>query len=345
MCIRDRDNTARVWNADGSGSTVVLEGHTGPLYSASFSSDGGHIVTVSHDDNTARVWNADGSGSPVVLEGQADIDPSFNPRFQSLRSASFSPDGTRVVTASGDAANTARVWNADGTGTPVELKGHTEHLVSASFSPDGTRIVTGSWDKTARVWNADGSGSPVVLKGNACVLKASFSPDGSRIVMTRLFATARVLNADGSGSAITLGDSFGADNASFNPDGTRIVATAENDWTARVWNADGSGSAAVLGGHTGRVHSASFSPDGARIVTASEDNTAGVWRAADLVGDTRTILWQTPFCHLPRRRMELLGEPKELAIEHYNRCLELTSICTREDYDTCHEAVTRAFGA
>ena len=67
-------------------------------------------------------------------------------------SAAFSPDGTRVVTAS--AASAARVWDA-ATGKPIT--GPLEHqgpVWSAAFSPDGTRVVTASYDKTARVWDA-----------------------------------------------------------------------------------------------------------------------------------------------------------------------------------------------
>ena len=69
-----------------------------------------------------------------------------------MYSASFSPDGTRVVTASQD--GTAKVWDAK-TGTEaLTLKGHTGWVGSASFSPDGTRIVTAGGDRTARVWDA-----------------------------------------------------------------------------------------------------------------------------------------------------------------------------------------------
>ncbi len=63
--------------------------------------------------------------------------------------------GKRIVTASFD--KTARVWNADGTGQPLVLRGHQDRVYSAGFSPDGKRIVTASFDKTARVWNADGT--------------------------------------------------------------------------------------------------------------------------------------------------------------------------------------------
>jgi WD40 repeat protein len=67
-------------------------------------------------------------------------------------SASFSADGSRIVTASQD--RTAKVWDAR-TGTEaLSLKGHTDAVISASFSADGTRIVTASQDRTARVWDA-----------------------------------------------------------------------------------------------------------------------------------------------------------------------------------------------
>ena len=64
--------------------------------------------------------------------------------------AAFSPDGTRIVTASED--NTARIWDAI-TGQAIEtLTGHTGLVRHAAFSPDGTRIVTASSDNTARIW-------------------------------------------------------------------------------------------------------------------------------------------------------------------------------------------------
>ena len=50
---------------------------------------------------------------------------------------------------------TAKVWHADGSGVPVELRGHEFQLFDANFSPDGARIVTASLDSTARVWFPD----------------------------------------------------------------------------------------------------------------------------------------------------------------------------------------------
>jgi len=196
----------------------------------------------------------------------------------SVDSASFSPDGTRIVTASYD--GTVRVWDAARGTTLAELKGHTRGLSSAAFSPDGTRIVTASWDNTARVWDASTGTSLAELKGHTrAVLSAAFSPDGARIVTASQDDTARVWDAATGASVAELkGHTSGVNSAEFSPDGTRIV-TASWDQTSRVWDAATGASVAELKGHTGDVNSAAFSPDGTRIVTASLDNTARVWDA------------------------------------------------------------------
>ena len=69
-----------------------------------------------------------------------------------LLDAEFSPDGTRIVTASRD--KTVRLWDAIGQPIGEPLKGHTDIVSSAEFSPDGKRIVTASWDRTVRLWDA-----------------------------------------------------------------------------------------------------------------------------------------------------------------------------------------------
>ncbi len=69
-----------------------------------------------------------------------------------VRSASFSPNGKYVVSASND--KTVRIWDAK-TGQQVgsPLEGHTDRVNSASFSPDGRYIVSASWDGTVKIWD------------------------------------------------------------------------------------------------------------------------------------------------------------------------------------------------
>src|SRR5260221_14434888 len=69
----------------------------------------------------------------------------------SVRSASFSPDGRRIVTASFD--GTARVWDSETGRLLTKHNGSQDIVQFAAFSPDGRRIVT-SDDDTAVVWDA-----------------------------------------------------------------------------------------------------------------------------------------------------------------------------------------------
>jgi hypothetical protein len=93
-----------------------------------------------------------------------------------VNTAAFSPDGTRIVTASGD--HTAKVWNARTGSLLLELKGHASGVTSEGFSPDGTRIVTASGDRTLKVWDAR---SGKELKGELippAPRSSRISPDG-----------------------------------------------------------------------------------------------------------------------------------------------------------------------
>ena len=85
---------------------------------------------------------ADGSTLRTLLIGHESA----------VSSASYSPDGKRVVTASQD--KTARIWDAE-TGKAVRIPmTHDDEVSYASFSPDGKRVVTVSQNKIVRVWNA-----------------------------------------------------------------------------------------------------------------------------------------------------------------------------------------------
>ena len=79
-------------------------------------------------------------------------------------SAAFSPDGSRIVTASAD--KTARIWDAASAKEIAVLRGHDGDVSSAAFSPDGSRIVTASEDKTARIWDAASAKEIAVLRGH-----------------------------------------------------------------------------------------------------------------------------------------------------------------------------------
>jgi len=285
------DSTARIWDASTGQPLTEPIRHQGSVLSARFSPDGLGVLTASAD-KTARVWEA--------CPGQALTEPlrhklgpraeqwrfdgsrlrasSFFAPSSAMRSAQFSPDGLRVVTASLD--HTAQVWDAR-TGQPLtEPLQHLEGLGAAQFSPDGLCVVTFSGNG-AGVWDAR-TGQPVAkpLLQNGTIRSARISPDGLQVVTAAAFdPTARLWDAR-SGEPVNAGFPHDRDvvYAEFSPDSLRVV-TASADRTARVWDARTGQPVTDPLRHDNGVSFAQFSPDGLRVVTASADGTARVWDA------------------------------------------------------------------
>jgi WD40 repeat protein len=203
----------------------------------------------------------------LVLRGHKD----------GLHGASFSPNGSRIVTAAED--KTARVWDA-ANGRELAVLQHEGWVRHASFSPDGSRIVTACDDNTARVWDAATWRELAILRGHeGHVELASFNADGSRIVTASWDCTARVWDAAGGRElAVLRAHRRTPVSASFSPDGSRVLTAG--DVTARVWDASNGRELAVLSGHENTLFDASFNADGSCIVTAAADNTARIWRAS-----------------------------------------------------------------
>jgi hypothetical protein len=148
----------------------------------------------------------------------------------------FSPDGTRLATASDD--GTARVWDACSGQEVLALKGHTAWVWSVAFSPDGTRLATASYDGTARVWDARTGRELLALKGHTAGARSvAFSPDGTRLATASDDGTARVWEARTGQELLALrGHTAWVWSVAFSPDGTRL-ATASQDGAARLWDA------------------------------------------------------------------------------------------------------------
>jgi WD40 repeat protein len=152
-----------------------------------------------------------------------------------LSSATFSPDGTRVVTGAWD--NSARVWDARSGAQILLLTVPTlaVAVTAAAFSPDGSRIATGSLD-LVRLWDANSGTMVRSMPGHSSAIAAvAFSPDGSRLASGSWDATARLWDADNGAQIAILRGHFGwVNTVAFSPDGTRLV-TASNDGTTRIW--------------------------------------------------------------------------------------------------------------
>jgi WD40 repeat protein len=317
---------ARIFDpATGAARSAAMD-HGRLLLHVAFSPDLKRIAT-SGADGVARLWDASTGAplGPVMTHGPAGVS--------TLVSAAFSPDGSRLVTASfGDAlvwdvATATRLYppmtsngviysvafSTDGTRLVIAArsqvtvwdmaKGEAAFVVEngtivleAAFSPDGTSLLTRADDGVVRLWDAR-SGKPIrAIKHESSINSAIYTPDGAYVITGADDGTARVWDVMPP-SGTQLRHASDVSSAKFSPDGTRVL-TASADGTAMLWNATTSDPIGVPLHHERTVLRAVFSPDGQRVVTASLDRTARVWDATT----GRAI--SGPFVHDDELRVE-----------------------------------------
>jgi len=217
----DRNGSLRTWRVATGELLLEIQAHQKPMSSATYSPDGQILASAGYDA-VARLWDSSSGEKLNEMIGGTFAIPAiaFTPDGASLAivngevirlrdvastrfvrtivgeapffSIAFSPDGQLL--ASGDVANTIRLWDMGGQTSPATevresrqtLLGHSgrtgrpEALVwQLAFSPDGNLLASAGGDATVRVWQVDSGRLLTTLSGHtAAVTSVGFSPDG-----------------------------------------------------------------------------------------------------------------------------------------------------------------------
>jgi WD40 repeat protein/serine/threonine protein kinase/DNA-binding XRE family transcriptional regulator len=268
------DRTVRIWETATGKELLTLPislTMTGAAYRIlSFSPDGTKLAAGG--SHLAKVWDAVSGQELLALSGHTD----------EVLAVAFSPDGTRIATASADGV--AKIWDATAgrelltlTGSIQAVNPGASKVSTLAFSPDGTRIATASNDNTIKVWDVISGQMLLALPHTDVVSNIAFSPDGKRLA-TGTFNTTWILwdAATGQSLLTIFGHASLVTGIGFDPTG-KLLATASEDGTAKIWDTVTGRELLALSGHTSGITGVAFSPDGRLLATASRDRTAKLW--------------------------------------------------------------------
>ncbi|MGJ5692967.1 NACHT and WD repeat domain-containing protein [Streptomyces pratensis] len=204
----------------------------------------------------------------------------FRGHEQDVNAVTWSPDGSRLATASDD--GTVRIWDAREAGNPVVLtRRHGDGVYAVAWSPDGKRLAGGSRNRSVTIWDAETWAEMGVLIGHDDSVGAlAWSPDGDRLATASSDRTVRIWDAETHAELTVLtGHEQPVWDLAWSP-GRGQLASASDDGTVRVWSLTPGGPNTELTGHQASVSAVAWSPDGCCLASVSEDRTALVWNIA-----------------------------------------------------------------
>jgi WD40 repeat protein len=201
--------------------------------------------------------------------------------------ATFSPDGTRILTAFLSYPTYAtRLWStADGALIRTSSTGG----APVAFGPDGTKFLARTQEGMA-LWDVTKWTRIRTFADTSGIEDVAFSPDGTKAATGNFDSAVKLWNvSDGTVAHTLQGHTDEVDCVAFSPDGTKLLTTSA-DQTAKIWNiSNGTLAASFSPELYGCFGRAVFSPDGTKILASAcyyypyNYNEAVLMNAADRV--------------------------------------------------------------
>ncbi len=282
-------NKVKIWEANTGRLKKTINGvfhgnGINDIYSVSFSPDGNNVMYCSNN----KIWTKD-------IEPAKSTRSLGSHRCEGFSFASYSPDGSQIVSGSGnylDDDYSIRIWGAnfalfDSHEGWTKFEGHTWQVNSVAFSMDGEKIVSASSDHNVKIWETKTGRLihtlEIINRGIIHAANfASFSPNAKLVVTASDDAIVRIWDAENGVELLKLqGHTSSVNSVFFSSDGKLILSASGesggDDNSIRIWNANDGLELMRMKGHLGGVNTAAFSPDDKYIVSASRDNTVRIW--------------------------------------------------------------------
>ena len=291
-----------------TGEAIDLHiGHTGPVTSIVFSTDGETFATGS-EDHTIQLWDASiGKRKATCIGHEKAVDLLV-----------FSPTGEKLASASGDWKDRKiRIWDAQTGKLLKTVTSDADPISAITYSPDGAMLLAiGNWDGNEfyiESWDAQTGDhiKDILIETNFnaaaisldCKILATvgknphpiqfwdvqtgmqlksaekwegdfesieFSPDGRRIVTGGIWDSVSIWDVSKAELLNRMARGEPINSVTYSPDG-KAIASGSDDGTIRFWDAATGDLIKTITGHLdSQFFSAAFSPDGSTLICGGE---------------------------------------------------------------------------
>lgn len=201
-----------------------------------------------------------------------DLVVSLEGHDKGVSSVRFSPDGTRLASASAD--KTVRIWRVADGACLATLVGHEKGCSECAWSKCGRYVVSASDDKNVHLWcvDPDAPAAAPAAKEDVHNDDVQNDDDDTSNVQTRPAFFGECLR-------VFAGHTAHVFSVDLSPAGN-VLVTGSVDETVRLWDVLRGTCMNVLPAHSDPVTSVRFSPDGTTVCSGSYDGLVRLWSVA-----------------------------------------------------------------
>jgi WD40 repeat protein len=199
--------------------------------------------------------------------------------------ASFSSDGTYIITAGSDSS--IIIWNADRKTIFRTLTGLAGRPNTAMFSPGNEFVLSGGRDNKVSMWDL-GVMPPKIIKTfegyNGPIKSIDVSPDGKFLATGSAGGTIKIWDLKTASLVYDLkGQNKKKDinSVAFSPDG-KLLASGGDDGKITLWNTENGIMTGSQDAQKNGVRHVTFSPDGKLLASCGYNNDIIIWQVPGL---------------------------------------------------------------